>query len=180
VDAVILGLAGLARSGKDAAAGHLVAHHGYRRLAFADAIRDACYLLDPMVHVHGRYMRLGHLVDVVGWDRAKAEPDVRRLLQRMGTEVGRELWGEDVWVDRALAGVAAGDRVVVTDVRFPNEAAAVRALGGLVVRINREGAGLGAGAAHASEALAFPADHVVANDGTLDDLWAAIEGLVGV
>lgn len=176
---MILGMAGLARSGKDTAAAHLIAAHGYERRAFADPIRSALYALDPNVHVHGRTMRLAAFVDVVGWDRAKQAPDVRRLLQRLGTEVAREQWGERFWVQRATHDLTPGDRVVFTDVRFPNEADAIRALGGLVIKITRPGAGLDASTAtHPSEALDFPVDVHIANDGTLEDLHQAVDRLV--
>lgn len=175
---MILGLCGLARSGKDAAAAHLVDAHGYRRIAFADPMRAALLALDPLVDI-GITIRLSRLVADRGWDAAKAYPDVRATLQRFGTEVGRKHFGDGFWVDLALRDVTAGERVVVTDVRFPNEAAAVRALGGYVVRLERPGAGLrGLVAGHPSEALAFPVDEVVANDGTLDDLHRVFDGLV--
>jgi hypothetical protein len=176
---MIVGLCGLARSGKDTAAAHLVAELGYRRIAFADQMRVALERLDPFVQVGATHMRLTTVLGLRGWDQAKEAPDVRRLLQRFGTEVGREMMGEDVWVDMALRGVVAGDRVVVTDVRFPNEAAAVRRLGGLVVEVQRPGAGLdGIVATHASEAMAFDRDRVLVNDSTVADLHAAIEALV--
>ena len=173
---MILGLSGAAQSGKDTAAAHLIAAHGYTRRAFADPMRDALYALDPNVHVHGRTLRLATFVDVVGWDRAKQEPDVRRLLQRFGTEVGRTMWGDAFWIDQATTGLAPGDRVVLTDVRFPNEADKVRALGGMVVRLVRPGAGLAGGEAqHPSEALSFDADYELHNDGTVEDLAAMLD-----
>ncbi len=179
---MILGFAGLAGVGKDTAAAHLVERRGYERRAFADPMRTALYALDPLVRVHGSQHRLTALVDTLGWDQAKrGVPEVRRLLQRFGTEVGRTMWGDDFWIDQALRGVAPGDRIVVTDVRFPNEGDAVRALGGRVVRIDRPGAGLGgAEGAHESEAHEIAADAVVVNDGSLGDLVAAVDGLVGV
>ena len=42
---MILGFAGPAGAGKDTAAAHLVAHHGYERRAFADPMRAALYAL---------------------------------------------------------------------------------------------------------------------------------------
>lgn len=178
---MIIGFCGLAGAGKDTAAAHLVERHGYRRIAFADPMRVALERLDPFVQIGAAHLRLSHIVAARGWHEAKKEPDVRRLLQRFGTEVGREMMGEDVWVDMALRGVAPGDRVAITDVRFPNEAAAVRRLGGIVVEVQRPGAGLaGSTGAHASEAMAFERDHVLVNDGELADLWAATEALLPV
>ncbi len=175
----VLGFCGLAGAGKDSAAAHLVSAHGYRRVAFADGMRDALYALDPFVTTRGGTYSLQYVVDHHGWDQAKQLPDVRRLLQRFGTEVGREMWGPSFWVERAVAGVAPGSLVVFTDVRFPNEAEGVRALGGRVVEIRRPGAGLaGATATHASEAMAFQADRVLVNDGTVAELHARVDRLM--
>lgn len=66
--------------------------------------------------------------------------------------------------------------VVIPDVRFRNEVAAIRDAGGQVFRIVRPGAGLtGETAAHASEVQQFgiadaELDAVIVNDGTVDDL----------
>lgn len=180
MDAVtILAFTGLARSGKDTAAARLLEHHGYRRIAFADQLRTALYALDPYVTTRGGTHSLRYLVDRHGWDQAKTVPDVRRLLQRFGTEVGRTLWGTDFWVERATTGITPADRIVFTDVRYPNEADAVHRLGGQVIEIRRPGAGLtDATGTHASEAMAFDADQVIVNDGTLEQLHAAVDALV--
>lgn len=178
---MIIGFCGLAGAGKDTAAAHLVERHGYRRIAFADPMRVALERLDPFVQIGAAHLRLSHIVAARGWHEAKKEPDVRRLLQRFGTEVGRNLFGTDVWVDLALDGVEPGERIVATDVRFANEAAAIVRLGGIVVEVQRPGAGLaGTEAAHASEAMDFGRHAVIVNDGTLDELHAKVDDLLGV
>jgi len=189
---IAIGLTGLARSGKDTAASWLVDHHGFTRFAFADIMKDAVYTLDPLVEVSdpgdldGLHMhaRLAQVVDTYGWEGAKEYPDVRRLLQRFGTEMGRGLFGEDFWVDLMAARVAqaapAGG-IVFTDVRFANEADKVRDhFGGDVVRIVRPDAeGLsGATGRHASEALDLDADITIVNDGTPDDLGRHLSELL--
>ena len=74
---MIIGLTGYARSGKDTVANYLVEHHGYTRVAFADAIRDALYELNPYI---ANNLRVAEVVDDYGWDIAKTNPEVRRLL----------------------------------------------------------------------------------------------------
>jgi len=83
---MIIGLSGRAGSGKDEVAKVLVDLYGYKRIAFADAIRDALYELNPLVSDR---IRVADLVDEYGWDFAKKNFEVRRLLQVFGTEVGR-------------------------------------------------------------------------------------------
>lgn len=136
-----IGLVGYAQTGKDTAA-EALAELGYVRVAFADGLRRALYNLNPLVQSGDEVVYLRHLVDACGWDRAKTEcEDVRELLQRMGTEAGRDIHGEDCWVDLGIREAEKHDKVVFTDVRFPNEAAAVRRWGGGLIRIERPGTG---------------------------------------
>lgn len=173
----LVALSGYARSGKDTAAAALVEVLGYRRVAFADALKEVAYRANPLVRVPRRWsflpprhVRLAELVDVVGWDEAKKVPDVREFLQRLGTQAGRGVLGENVWVRGALDTIAPGERVVVTDCRFPNEATAVTARGGLVIRVTRPGTG--PSNAHPSETSLddYPFDVEIRNDGTVADL----------
>jgi hypothetical protein len=171
----VIGLHGYARSGKDTVFGFL-AEYGYRRLAFADVLRLACYRLNPIIgaRITGGEFRLQELVDQEGWDDAKSHPEVRRMLQVMGTEVGRELIRDSVWVDIVLDQIKAEpeERFAITDVRFPNELVALRENfpSGELWKVNRPG--VGPVNAHVSDAgLADELfDVIVENDGTLEDL----------
>lgn len=68
-------------------------------------------------------------------------PAVRKMLQLEGTENGRHLFGENVWVDTMYAWFEVLNnhwgihKFVVPDVRFPNEVEAIKRLGGKVFRI---------------------------------------------
>lgn len=68
---------------------------------------------------------------------ARLSHTVREYLQRYGTESHREVFGEDFWVDAALPTDGDYDDALylVTDVRFPNESARIRELGGLIVKL---------------------------------------------
>ena len=180
---IAVGLCGLAGAGKDTAADQLVEHHGFVRIAFAEALKNAAYALDPLVstdspgHQTHHTCRLATLVDLLGWDNAKRLPDVRRTLQRMGTEVGREQFGADFWVERAMTRAIGFDRVVFTDLRFGNEAEAVRALGGSVVFIERPGLQKLSGiTAHVSEDFTFNVDATITNNYTPETLGQALWG----
>ncbi len=174
--AMIIVLTGLAGSGKDACADALVERRGFVKIGLTDPIKRICQ-------------------DVFGWDRDRLwgpsarrnEPDpawdgltARRALQTLGTEWGRAMH-PDVWVRACLK--EARERldwlvngpagVVIPDVRFANEVAAIRAAGGKVVRIVRPGAGLdGAAGAHASETeiSTLDVDLEIYNQFTLEDL----------
>lgn len=99
-------------------------------------------------------------------------------MQMLGTEFGRELLGLDLWVNAWRRAVArhleealvdgAPLRIVCDDVRFANEAAAIRKLGGRVALLQRSGAGSKSGFSHPSEALDFIPDKSVGNDGAIE------------
>ena len=87
---VLIGLSGWARSGKDTIADHLVKNHNFKKLSFGQKVKDALYALNP--DYNGKTLQ--EAVDEKGWDIIKEDLYVRGLLQRMGTEVGRNLFGE--------------------------------------------------------------------------------------
>lgn len=174
---MILGLSGYAGAGKDALAGALIAADPtWRRVAFADRLRSVTEAIDP--DVNG--IRLSWLLQLYGWEGLKRHgkhgPAVRGLLQRTGCAV-RDHIGPSTWVDAALDGVDGN--VVVTDVRFRNEAEAVQARGGLVVRVHRPG--VGPVNDHPSEVDLddFRFDRYVVNDSTPAGMVEAL-GLVSI
>lgn len=64
----------------------------------------------------------------------------RRLLQKRGTEEGRDVYGEDIWIryiDNWIKVYASRgiQRFIVTDLRFPNEVAWCKSRGGHVIGI---------------------------------------------
>lgn len=171
----LIGLSGYARSGKDTAA-RVLTDGGWEQRAFADPLREFLLSVDPLVPtLDGKTtFRLSWLVGHLGWERAKDRfPEVRQLLQRTGTDAGRRVLGEDVWANRALQDLT--DPVVLTDVRFTNEAEAIRERGGLVFRIDRPGVGPATapdGTVHPSETQldGFDFDAIIVNRGSTADL----------
>ncbi len=177
---MIIGLSGYAQTGKDTVAEHLISKYNYRRIAFADPIRKALYKLDPLVGV-GEFnsVHLRSAVDGMGWEETKRiSPETRRLLQVLGTEVGREMFGPDFWVNQAMNGVGKFDKAVFTDVRFPNEYRAIKAREGMVIRIVKPGTGAVNG--HASETALdnFSFDATIVNDGSIYELSQKIDNLI--
>ncbi|MCX5398475.1 hypothetical protein [Streptomyces sp. NBC_00102] len=183
-------IVGRARAGKDTVAARLVFQHSYTRVAFADALKTAALDLDPIIRAEGTPLgvlpvRLSDLVHRHGWERCKVEhAEVRRTLQRLGEAVRRTDSGH--WVRVAVQQLDTADSwglpVVVSDVRYRNELSALRDRGALVVRVERPGAGAGAGVAerlHVSETELddAPADVTITNSGTLADLFAAVDAL---
>lgn len=177
---MMIGVSGYARAGKDTVGAYLTENHGFTRLAFADTLKRFALAINPIVFASddGEILRLYTLLEESGfdWEQAKKLNEVRELLQRIGTEGGREILGENVWVDGTLNGIDPhGDNWVVTDVRFPNEAAAIKGRGGFVWRVERPDTKPVNG--HPSETALddYPFDAVIENNGTLEDLYRRVD-----
>lgn len=202
---MIIGLVGLIGSGKDTAADYLVNNKNFQRDSFAAPLKDA-------------------VANIFGWDRSLLEgtttvsrdwreqvdpwwaqrldiPELtpRWVLQKWGTEVGRQGFHNDVWVASLEHRVRSNaTNVIITDCRFPNEIAAIHRSGGRVWRIQR-----GADPAWVQEALdyldfpadspppdiphqsewawmASPIDGVIYNDATIEDFQNAIDNALSI
>jgi hypothetical protein len=144
---------------------------GYEQRAFADPLREAMLRLNPYIDQN---VRLASTVERYGWEFAKKYPECRALMQRMGTEVGRELFGQNFWVDLCLNSINGVPNVAITDVRFLSEVTAIKARGGVVIRVNRTGFGPANGHKSETELDSYNFDAVVENSGTLADLGRSI------
>ncbi|MET9425639.1 hypothetical protein ABZY06_33885 [Streptomyces sp. NPDC006540] len=181
-----IALIGKARSGKDTIAQRLITTRQYTRVAFADPLKELALSVGPVVDngnagYQFQFARLSEVVNAVGWERAKDEyPEVRRFLQALGQSV-REL-DESFWLNIASRKIATAAGwnlpVVVTDVRYRNEADALRAAGFKMVRVLRKGVP-DVGGAHASETELddYPTDALVCNFGSLDALYQRVDAL---
>lgn len=177
----LIALAGKARSGKDTVAG-ILADAGFERYAFAGPIKAGVRAMFGLTEAHtdGAWKE-----DVLPW----LGRSPRYLMQTLGTEWGRQLVADDVWIRIAAKrwqdmredadgtfGPVAG--LVISDCRFENEAAWVRREGGEVWHIVRPNAQ--AVEAHASEVgVRFEVgDALLHNSGSLDDLRRNVSALL--
>lgn len=144
----IIAFTGLAGAGKSTAAAHLVAR-GFTRVRFAGPLK-------------AMMAALGLTAAEIDGDRKESPCTLlggktpRWAMQSLGTEWGRDLISQDLWIRAWQAALPATGNVVVDDCRFPNEAAAVAAAGGVIVCIERPHAGV-SGYQHSSETHALPA-----------------------
>lgn len=140
----VIGLLGFIGSGKGTVADILV-EHGYVKLSWADSVKDAT-------------------AAIFGWDRKLLEGDTdesrafrekvdlwwserlersftpREALQLMGTEAGRDVFHEDLWLftlERRMQNYPFDTNFVIPDTRFPNECAMVHELGGQLMWVRR-------------------------------------------
>lgn len=170
----IIGLTGYAQVGKDTV-GAVLREEGYERRAFADKMKAQLLLINPWVPDGDHSLvRLVELVGRIGWDRAKAEnAEVRRLMQNVGA---REVLGQDVWVKALMPELDPNRAYVITDVRFPNEADAIKMKGGQVWRVVRPGVGpLNDSITETAMDGYTDIDYTVVNDGDIAELAQRVE-----
>ena len=141
---MIIGIAGFQGSGKDTIADYLQNIYGFKRDSFAATLKDAV----AAVFGWDRELLEGRTTESRAW-REQVDPwwadrlnmpnlTPRLVLQKWGTEVARKSWHDDTWIASLENKLnKAHNDIVITDVRFPNEIAAVRNAGGIVIRVVR-------------------------------------------
>lgn len=173
---MILGLQGYAEAGKSTVADILVDNYNFTQVDMSEPVHQALCILDPIVEAGYRY---SEVVELLGYTAAKRIPEVRQLLQRMGTEVGRNLFWGDIWVEQAerriekLMEMGLSD-IVVPNIRFANEVDMIRYFGGGIWTVVRDK--VGKVLKHASENIpeAHPND-VIENNATVLDLEKRVD-----
>lgn len=170
---IIIGLCGYKRTGKTTVAEILCDRYGYFHESFASPLREFVATI------------IGH--DLQSLEAVKEEPlewldgmTPRAMMQTVGTEWGRDMIHPELWVrslvKRIAPAISRGQPVVVSDVRFPNEALAIRNLGGIIVRVTRPGMERGT---HPSETQvdAIEADFEFPNTAGKAELVWAVDAL---
>ena len=141
---MIIGICGWAGTGKDTAAYYLVGWHGFRRDSFAGALKDAVAAVfgwdRELLEGSTLESRIWRETVDPWWSQRLGRPQLtpRWILQQWGTEVCRKSFHDDIWIAalenrlRTRTG-----HTVISDVRFPNEIAAIRRAGGVCVWVQR-------------------------------------------
>ncbi len=169
----VFGITGKKFSGKDTSVAHLPP--GILRYAFAGPLKDELQRVFDMSHSQMNDPQEKEIVD----PRYGKSP--RELMQWYGTDVVRRI-DKDYWVKRFLNFYALNSvkdssvKIVVTDVRFKNEAETIRALGGEIIQITRPNC---IGDIHESERGGFEPDKIVYNNGSIDELQKKLSDIIG-
>lgn len=144
---MLIGLNGVSRSGKDTIADYLVERYGFKRYSFAGKLRELALAVDPVIELDvephkllfGQYCRLSVVIDVLGYESAKSNKDVRRFYQNLGGGC-RSVFGEDFWVKEMKKvfnerGWNSHTHLVGTDTRYDNEAEFIHSIGGYNIKV---------------------------------------------
>lgn len=174
----LIGLTGTAGSGKDTVRRMLEEHHGYAGFAFADPIRN---MLRPLLADAGQSDQWMIDSDLKETTIPALGTSYRHLAQTLGTEWGRSI-NPEFWLQIASARLDflqdQGLRhFVISDVRFLNEAAWIKLLGGEVWRVERPSAE--PVRQHASELIShINPDRIIDNSGTVEELWKFVNAVL--
>lgn len=169
---MLIGITGLAGSGKSEVARVLMDEFGFTRVKFADPLKNmARSLIRDVGHTTEDVERY------VEGDLKESEIDglgitARWLMQSLGTEWGRSTIRDSFWTDlfrERVDALGEGARVLCDDARFPNEFGLIRRMRGTLIRVERPGV---EARAHPSEQFIAGATvhRVFANNSTLDKL----------
>lgn len=199
---MIVGVVGFIGSGKGTV-GEILQNFGFIRESFAGQVKDVASAMFgwPRNLLEGdtKESREFREKDDPFWSKKLSKEFSPRLaLQLLGTEIGREFFSPNFWIDtleRKIEASHTNTNYVITDVRFPNEIEWISNKNGSIIEVRRgitphwydiaSKANKGSASAekymlnmglHPSEWkwIGSNIDHVVENDGTLEELQKKI------
>lgn len=176
----LIGLIGNKQCGKDTLANYLCKTYNYKRIAFADPIKDICKITfdfnDEQLN--------GNQKEVPDNKWFNLTP--RKIFQFIGTDLFRKhmsllhpKFNEDFWILIARKKIYEllnkKTCVVVSDVRFQNECDMIKELNGITIKIIRK---TNLHDHHISENNILIADYVLTNNDDLDILFLKLDALI--
>lgn len=177
---MLVGLHGLAGSGKTTVEEHLKRRYGFISNSFAAPLKAICGTLFKLTpeQMEDQELKKTHI------PRLNATP--RYILQRIGTDLFRnhladaapDLPYKSLWLDLGEEWINdhVGQNRVMTDCRFENELDMLDRNDGLLIGLDR---GAGVAPSHASEQTFFDrCDAVIQNNGTVDELLAEVDRII--
>ena len=175
----LLGLTGLAGSGKDTLADGLLHDYEGRKIAFAGPLKEACQTLFVLTDAQLHDRDAKEAVDT-RWGRSP-----REIFQFVGTDLLRNLFDTEIFIKTARIRIESlrdtDLLVIVTDCRFENETRLIRELGGTVIHLRRSQRP--AVRDHESERgldVNPDSDRTLWNDGTVEELLLGVRSIVSL
>lgn len=173
---LVIGMAGKAGAGKDTVADYLCRNYNFVKFSLADPLKasiKSMFMLDDET-VYDRIKREEPLTDFPDWS-------VRKLLQFVGTDLMRKQFDDALWakiLNKRIRQTNQHSRVVIADVRFPNEQSYLRLLENdgdsvFFIKLERDGCvGHDIGLKnHDSEKYNLDGDCIIYNNGNIEDLY---------
>lgn len=180
----IIGLSGSKRCGKDSVAAILKKNHQYKQASYAMFLKEACQKIFMF-----SYEQLYGDEKEVQDTRWHTTP--RKVLQIVGTDLFRDRFKEllpecvpansSIWCEcmkKYLDSFHSPQLIVISDVRFEDEAELIRSRGGKIWRITRPGLSTDDTHSSETEGLRIRPDHVLDNSDTLSSLERKVDELM--
>lgn len=175
---MIIGFAGKKRSGKDSAAQYLMSKYPFKRYAFGDPVKEICRIL------------FGWNEDQLFGEKKEEITSLgispRESFQKIGTDFGRDginqlfpnlkIEAGSLWIE-IFKRSSQNKNLVISDVRFQNEANAIKELGGHVIYIDSK---YSIDDCHLSEMINISYDYKLENYGTIDEFYQNIESILSL
>jgi len=207
---MILGLSGKASSGKDTTADYLIDHFAWdSKIALASNLKEACKIIfnlsdDQVLTQKGKRTSFQvpvllsdfHVSAVVNWINRTHSVHIndvdytkylglelntpRDVLQFVGTELMRS-YCDSYHIDVIMGKLRYYNNVAITDVRFKDEAEAVKAANGKLVRIERDANLRGVSSNHLSETALDNWgnwDYILYNNSSFCNLYSQIDKMI--
>ena len=183
---MIIGISGKAGSGKDTAAKMLEVLYANPDISYEDFTnkRYKNFADIQIVHFADSLKETAQVLFRIGeWETNTQEgkkttidwigKTVRELLQGIGQGL-RDAIDPNLWVKILFANTEGWSNYIIADVRYPNEIKAIKERNGILLRIDRKGAGAGN---HSSETALDDYkewDVHIENNSSIEDLFEAM------
>ena len=184
---MIIGVVGYIGSGKGTVGDILERDYGYKKFAFADALKDAV----AQIFVWPRGLLEGdsnasrafrERVDPWWSNKLGYEVTPRLILQKMGSEACRDNIADNICIAALEKRIHGYEDVVISDTRFPNEIDFIRSAGGKIILVKRgdDPSPEELSKMHISETAwnNYVPDFILHNEGTVDDLKENIKTIL--
>jgi dephospho-CoA kinase len=177
----LIGMIGRKRSGKDTFGEYIVNKHGYNNVSLAKPLKEACKII---FNLSDEQLDTDKEIPDSRWGNITP----RKILQLVGTELFRDELnkqskelnsiGETIWITNFKQWYSKNkdSNVVITDIRFEDEAKMVRDLGGTLINITRN-TELQDKHISENEIDNIKAHYYIENNGTLKEFYDKIDEL---
>lgn len=183
----VIGITGPKRSGKDTSASYIHDMFGYEVLSFAEPMKNILcttfgITLETLDYIKNNTdVCTVDCMEYIGEDltgqadyHTKFSTDMRKILQRFGTDAMKKYFGEDVWANKLVHSALHWDMdtVVISDLRYMNEYQCLKeyAENLTIIRLHKDDT---EGDNHSSEQeyKQIPSDYDISNNGTVQELY---------
>lgn len=172
---MIIGFTGKMHSGKDTCGDYFVSRYNFKKYSFAEPVKQIAKIVFGF-----SYTQLyGDEKDIID---SKWNITPRECLQKIGTDMFRKHFWDDIWI-RSLEEKIDNNDCVICDVRFQNEADMIKRRGGIIIKIIRNYENTGhentchENTKHESENNEVGYDYLIENNSDMADLHEQLENI---